>query len=105
MGLENIEQQFASQKRHDAKPSGVPLSIALSLIKAYRYLISPMTQPSCRFFPSCSEYALEALQQHGFIRGAMLAGSRLLKCHPFHPGGVDPVPDHLACLRLHQHHG
>ncbi len=84
---------------------GMVLSLALWLIRGYRYLISPMTQPSCRFFPSCSEYAQEALTNHGLLRGGMLAGARLLKCHPFHPGGVDPVPEHKASHCLNHQHG
>ena len=98
-------EKIGSQWMNVFKPSGLVVAVLLFLIKTYRYLISPMTQPSCRFFPSCSEYALEALQQHGLFRGIGLAGSRLIKCHPFHPGGVDPVPDHQTCHRFHQDHG
>jgi putative membrane protein insertion efficiency factor len=62
------------------------------LIRAYRYAISPLFGPSCRFHPSCSEYALCALQRHGAFRGSFLALRRLLHCNPWHPGGHDPVP-------------
>jgi putative membrane protein insertion efficiency factor len=62
------------------------------LIRAYRYMLSPMLGRSCRFFPSCSEYAIEALQRHGAVRGTWLATKRITRCHPWHPGGYDPVP-------------
>ena len=61
-------------------------------IRAYQLLLSPLLPPSCRFHPSCSHYAIEALRVHGPITGLWLGGLRLLKCHPFHPGGFDPVP-------------
>ena len=64
----------------------------VGLIRLYRLLVSPMLPPACRFYPSCSLYAIEALTQHGAVRGSWLAGIRLLKCHPFHSGGLDPVP-------------
>lgn len=80
-----------------------PLAVALAaLVHAYRWLIAPMLGPRCRFYPSCSAYALEALEQHGAIRGAWLAARRLLRCHPWHPGGYDPVPD-AAALGAHGH--
>ncbi len=64
----------------------------LILIRLYRYALSPLLGPRCRFHPSCSEYAGEALLRHGFLAGLGLALRRLSKCHPWHPGGVDPVP-------------
>lgn len=66
--------------------------IALVLIKGYRILISPLLGRNCRFYPSCSEYAHEAIQKHGLSKGIFLGTKRLLKCHPFHTGGVDHVP-------------
>jgi hypothetical protein len=63
-----------------------------ALIAAYRYLLSPMLGRSCRFFPSCSEYAMEALERYGTLRGSWLALRRIARCHPWHPGGFDPVP-------------
>ncbi len=63
-----------------------------ALIAAYRYLVSPMLGRNCRFAPSCSEYAAEALSRHGPWRGSVLAVRRVLRCHPWHPGGYDPVP-------------
>lgn len=61
-------------------------------IRFYRRWISPVTPPSCRFHPTCSAYALEAVERYGAGRGGWLALRRLLRCHPFHPGGYDPVP-------------
>ncbi len=62
------------------------------LVKAYRRLVSPMLPPACRFYPSCSAYAETALERHGALKGSWLAARRLARCHPFHPGGIDPVP-------------
>jgi uncharacterized protein len=64
----------------------------IGLIRAYQYLISPLLGPHCRFYPSCSHYAIEAIKTHGAVRGAYLSLRRLLRCHPWHPGGLDPVP-------------
>ena len=66
--------------------------VLLALISGYRLLLSPLLGASCRFYPSCSTYAVEAIQTHGAARGTWLALKRILKCHPWHPGGVDPVP-------------
>ncbi|WP_019532700.1 membrane protein insertion efficiency factor YidD [Paenibacillus ginsengihumi] len=62
-------------------------------VKVYRRWISPLKPPTCRFYPTCSAYALEALEKHGAARGTWLAVKRIAKCHPFHPGGIDHVPD------------
>jgi putative membrane protein insertion efficiency factor len=66
--------------------------VLVALLTGYRRLISPLLPPSCRFYPSCSTYALEAVQVHGAGRGSWLALRRLSRCHPFHAGGLDPVP-------------
>lgn len=66
--------------------------LMLLLIRGYRYAISPLLPPSCRFHPSCSEYALEAIERHGPLSGGWLATRRLCRCHPWNPGGLDPVP-------------
>jgi uncharacterized protein len=65
--------------------------ILISLLRFYKVVISPWLPPSCRFVPTCSEYAREAIQRHGALRGSMMGVRRLLRCHPFHPGGYDPV--------------
>lgn len=62
------------------------------LIRGYRYGVSPVLGMHCRFHPSCSAYALEAVERHGALRGTWLAMKRLARCHPWHPGGYDPVP-------------
>lgn len=64
----------------------------LLLIRAYQLAISPMLGSRCRFYPSCSEYSMEALRGHGLFRGLWLAIRRIGRCHPWHPGGYDPVP-------------
>ncbi|GJM68734.1 putative membrane protein insertion efficiency factor [Paenibacillus macerans] len=61
-------------------------------IYVYRKFISPLKPPTCRFYPTCSAYALEAIEVHGPLKGSWLAAKRIAKCHPFHPGGIDPVP-------------
>lgn len=67
--------------------------LAIALIRGYQYLISPLLGPHCRFHPTCSQYAIEAIQIHGLAYGGYLAIRRLLRCHPWHPGGLDPVPE------------
>jgi putative membrane protein insertion efficiency factor len=64
----------------------------IALVKIYRFAISPLLPPRCRFYPTCSRYTLEALQKYGPFKGLGLSIKRILKCHPFHPGGHDPVP-------------
>lgn len=70
----------------------VPARVLMVPIIGYRRFISPLLGPRCRFAPSCSEYALGALAEHGALRGLWLAMTRLARCHPFNPGGYDPVP-------------
>jgi uncharacterized protein len=66
--------------------------LLIGLIRVYRLFISPIFPPSCRFQPTCSQYALDAVERFGSIRGSWMAIKRILRCHPFHPGGYDPVP-------------
>ncbi|MDF2572086.1 MAG: yidD [Sporomusa sp.] len=65
--------------------------VVIGVIKFYRLFISPLKPPSCRFVPTCSEYALTAIERYGITRGLVMAVRRILRCHPFHPGGYDPV--------------
>ncbi len=65
--------------------------IAIFFIKMYRLFISPLKPPTCRFVPTCSDYALQAIDKYGVLRGGKMAVRRILRCHPFHPGGYDPV--------------
>jgi len=67
-------------------------NIVLFLIRCYQVLISPLLGRHCRFYPTCSSYTYEAIKKHGLLKGLFLGGKRLLKCHPFHPGGVDLIP-------------
>ncbi|MBW2170374.1 MAG: membrane protein insertion efficiency factor YidD [Deltaproteobacteria bacterium] len=64
----------------------------LALIRAYQYILSPIFTPACRFHPTCSEYAFDAIRRHGALRGSLMALARIARCHPFHRGGFDPVP-------------
>ena len=66
--------------------------LLLFLLRGYQYLLRPMLGANCRFYPSCSDYFGEAVERHGAIKGAALGVRRVLKCHPYHPGGFDPVP-------------
>lgn len=75
-----------------AKISAALQWLAIKFIRGYQLVISPMIGPRCRFTPTCSHYAIEAIKSHGMIKGCWLATCRLVKCHPFHKGGYDPVP-------------
>lgn len=65
--------------------------ILINVILFYRKFISPLKAPSCRFYPTCSQYAMSAVEKHGALKGGYLSLKRILKCHPFHPGGYDPL--------------
>lgn len=67
-------------------------AVLLALIRGYQYLFRPLLGANCRFAPTCSEYALEAISKHGAGKGTLLAIRRILRCHPYHSGGYDPVP-------------
>ena len=67
--------------------------VVVALIQTYRWTLKPLLPPACRFVPTCSEYALTAVRRHGPWKGSWLALRRLARCHPWHPGGYDPVPD------------
>lgn len=72
-------------------------SVLLALIKAYQYILSPIVGPKCKFYPSCSSYAAEAISRHGALQGLYMAICRIGRCHPFSRGGYDPVPEKKGC--------
>ena len=74
-------------------------SFLLLLLRAYKLAISPYLGQNCRFYPSCSDYAADAVRRHGALKGSLLVVRRLGKCHPWHPGGLDPVPG--SCNKPH----
>jgi len=73
-------------------PADIGVLIAVGTVRAYQYTIRPLIGANCRFWPSCSEYAVDAFRTHGVSRGGVMAARRILRCNPWHPGGVDPVP-------------
>ena len=81
--------------------ASVPRRVVTGLLRVYQGVVSPLYPPSCRFYPSCSQYALVAVERHGVVRGAALAGWRLLRCNPWNAGGVDDVPP----VRVKDAHG
>jgi putative membrane protein insertion efficiency factor len=84
--------RLGSDRHMRSSPAATLRASLLALIAGYRRLISPLLPPACRFYPSCSEYASEAIVRHGAVRGSALATRRLTRCHPWCEGGVDPVP-------------
>ncbi|MGI6457629.1 MAG: membrane protein insertion efficiency factor YidD [bacterium] len=81
------------------KIAAVPAHLAIIFLRQYQIWVSPGLGSVCRFYPSCSQYAIEVIENFGLLRGSLLALKRLLKCHPFHPGGVDPPPQPSAKKR------
>ena len=75
--------------------------LIIQLIRGYRFLLSPWLGNHCRFYPTCSSYAITAVERHGVLRGSAMSLARLLRCHPWHPGGVDLVPE----KECSHHHG
>ena len=71
--------------------TNIPLGMMIRVLLIYKKYISPLKPPVCRFYPTCSQYAMESLEKYGIIKGGVKALLRILKCHPFHPGGYDPV--------------
>ena len=70
--------------------------LLIAVIRLYKYFISPLLGSNCRFYPSCSSYSIEALERHGALNGCYITLKRLLKCHPFNQGGIDPVPEKIC---------
>jgi uncharacterized protein len=77
--------------------------LAVFLIRLYQWTVSPLLGPTCRFYPSCSQYALEAIVRFGVLRGSAFSVARLVRCHPWHPGGFDPVPAPDRGTHTHEH--
>jgi hypothetical protein len=77
--------------------SAAAVRAVVFLIRLYRHMVSPLRPATCRFVPTCSQYAVDALTEYGLIRGTWLAVTRLAKCGPWHPGGWDPIPDRPGC--------
>ncbi|MGH7965933.1 MAG: membrane protein insertion efficiency factor YidD [Candidatus Binatia bacterium] len=83
---------YSSSLSHVRIQSSLGAQLLKGVIRTYRSVLSPVLGPTCRFYPSCSAYALAAIEKYGAIRGVGLAIRRLAKCHPWHPGGIDPLP-------------
>ena len=88
----------------------VTLKSIIILLRAYQWVISPILGANCRFYPSCSSYTIQAIETHGILKGSFLAIKRIGKCHPWHPGGIDEIPEKQAnCCKPHKsefkHHG
>ena len=98
-----VELEHRALIRHQPPPRGVVTRVAAGLIRIYQWTLSPLLGPTCRFYPSCSNYALQALHRFGLARGGWLALRRIARCHPFHPGGVDPVPQAACSAEPHRH--
>lgn len=73
--------------------------LMIKMVRLYQRVLSPILPPSCRYYPTCSNYAIEAIQRHGALKGSFMGIARILRCHPFVDGGVDKVPDHFSLKR------
>lgn len=80
----------------------LPSNLMILIIKVYQKPLSPLLGQNCRFTPTCSSYAIDAIKIHGFVKGSWFAAKRIIKCHPLHPGGDDPVPDKQNSLKQHR---
>lgn len=84
--------RLQASKANSELLEGVMRWVMITLVRGYQVVLSPLLPAACRYYPSCSAYAVEALEKHGARRGAWLAAKRIARCHPFRPGGYDPVP-------------
>jgi hypothetical protein len=89
---DNREQTFYIGETHATTRHGVVSKLFMSAIRLYQVTLSRAFPPSCRFYPSCSEYTRQAIAKYGAMKGSWMGVKRILRCHPFHPGGYDPVP-------------
>ena len=80
-------------------------TLLIAIVQLYRWFVSPLLGQNCRFYPSCSSYAVEALERHGAVHGSWLATRRICRCHPWNPGGFDPVPEPAHELSKRPSHG
>lgn len=91
-----MSKQSVQTVEKTTQRQSILLRLAVRIIRLYQKLISPMLGPHCRFYPTCSQYAVEALTTHGVVKGTGYTVLRVCKCHPLHPGGVDFVPPHKS---------
>ena len=89
---EDVVEGGGSQRRPARGVRAVPRMLLVGFVQSYQMFISPLLPSSCRYYPTCSAYAVEALERHGALRGGWLTVRRIARCHPFRPGGYDPVP-------------
>ena len=87
-GTRAVATKVAPFENHNVNPFG---QFVLSLLRGYKWIVSPIFPPACRYVPTCSEYAMEAVERYGAVRGGLMAAWRVLRCHPFVKGGYDPV--------------
>jgi putative membrane protein insertion efficiency factor len=90
---------------HDHRPASPLARLILLPIRAYRRFVSPLIAPRCRFYPSCSSYAMEAIRELGAFRGTIVAAWRVLRCNPFNAGGLDPLSERRLFRTHHEHRG
>lgn len=81
----------AAFKKYTLKAASLPGLAAMGAIRAYQKVVSPLIPRTCRFYPTCSQYCLEAIKKYGLLKGGTMGARRVLRCHPFHPGGYNPV--------------
>mgnify|MGYP002822707787 CR=1 FL=1 len=96
-----LSQNFLNDSERSMRANRLFSALPIAVIRFYRYFVSPLIPPSCRFQPTCSAYMIEAIERHGAIKGLWLGIKRISKCHPGHPGGYDPVPEYKGKTRQH----